>query len=51
MTLPQTVSRDEWLAARLKLLVQEKEVMRAQDVVTRTAPRTSDGQDRQGVHV
>jgi len=34
MTLPQTVSRDEWLAARLKLLVQEKEVMRAQDAVT-----------------
>lgn len=34
MTLPQTVSRDEWLTARLKLLVQEKEVMRAQDAVT-----------------
>jgi predicted dithiol-disulfide oxidoreductase (DUF899 family) len=28
------VSRDEWLAARLKLLAQEKEAMRAQDAVT-----------------
>ncbi|HEV7964700.1 MAG TPA: DUF899 domain-containing protein [Actinoplanes sp.] len=34
MTLPQVVSRDEWLAARLKLLAQEKEAMRAQDAVT-----------------
>jgi predicted dithiol-disulfide oxidoreductase (DUF899 family) len=33
MTLPQVVSRDEWLAARLKLLGQEKEAMRAQDVI------------------
>jgi predicted dithiol-disulfide oxidoreductase (DUF899 family) len=33
MTLPQVVSRDEWLAARLKLLAQEKEAMRAQDVI------------------
>ncbi|WP_067137800.1 DUF899 domain-containing protein [Microtetraspora malaysiensis] len=34
MVLPQVVSREEWLAARLKLLAQEKEVMRAQDAVT-----------------
>lgn len=34
MALPQVVSRDEWLAARLKLLAQEKEAMRAQDAVT-----------------
>lgn len=34
MTFPQVVSRDEWLAARLKLLAQEKEAMRAQDAVT-----------------
>ncbi|MFC5830927.1 DUF899 domain-containing protein [Nonomuraea insulae] len=34
MALPQVVSREEWLAARLKLLPQEKEVMRAQDAVT-----------------
>jgi predicted dithiol-disulfide oxidoreductase (DUF899 family) len=34
MTLPQVVSRDEWLAARLKLLAQEKDAMRAQDAVT-----------------
>jgi predicted dithiol-disulfide oxidoreductase (DUF899 family) len=34
MNSPQTVSRDEWLAARLKLLEREKEAMRAQDAVT-----------------
>ena len=34
MDLPQVVSRDEWLEARLKLVTQEKEVMRAQDAVT-----------------
>lgn len=34
MTPPQVVSRNEWLAARLKLLTQEKEAMRAQDAVT-----------------
>jgi predicted dithiol-disulfide oxidoreductase (DUF899 family) len=34
MTLPRLVSRDEWLAARLELLAQEKEAMRAQDAVT-----------------
>jgi predicted dithiol-disulfide oxidoreductase (DUF899 family) len=34
MTLPPVVSRDEWLAARLKLLAQEKEAMRANDAVT-----------------
>jgi predicted dithiol-disulfide oxidoreductase (DUF899 family) len=34
MTVPQIASRDEWLAARLRLLEQEKEAMRAQDAVT-----------------
>jgi len=34
MALPRIVSRDKWLAARLKLLTQEKDVMRAQDAVT-----------------
>ncbi|MFC7387694.1 DUF899 domain-containing protein [Sphaerisporangium rhizosphaerae] len=34
MALPRTASRDEWLAARLRLLDREKEVMRAQDAVT-----------------
>ncbi|WP_371785047.1 DUF899 domain-containing protein [Streptosporangium subroseum] len=34
MTFPRTVSRDEWLAARLRLLDQEKAAMRAQDAVT-----------------
>ncbi|HVV11767.1 DUF899 domain-containing protein [Amycolatopsis sp.] len=34
MTLPQVASRDEWLAARLKLLAREKELMRAQDELT-----------------
>jgi predicted dithiol-disulfide oxidoreductase (DUF899 family) len=34
MTVPQIVSQDEWLQARLLLLTQEKEVMRAQDAVT-----------------
>jgi predicted dithiol-disulfide oxidoreductase (DUF899 family) len=34
MNLAQVVSRDEWLADRLELLTQEKEVMRAQDAVT-----------------
>ncbi|WP_027345587.1 DUF899 domain-containing protein [Hamadaea tsunoensis] len=34
MTLPQIVSPDEWLAARLDLLAEEKAVMRAADAVT-----------------
>jgi predicted dithiol-disulfide oxidoreductase (DUF899 family) len=34
ITLPCIASRDEWLQARLKLLTQEKEIMRAQDAVT-----------------
>lgn len=34
MTLPQVVSREEWLAERRKLLEQEKAAMRAQDAVT-----------------
>lgn len=34
MTFPQVVSREDWLAARLKLLAQEKDAMRAQDAVT-----------------
>jgi predicted dithiol-disulfide oxidoreductase (DUF899 family) len=34
VTLPEVVSRDEWLAARLKLLDQEKAAMRTQDAVT-----------------
>lgn len=33
MTVPQVVSRDEWLAARLDLLAQEKEATRMQDAV------------------
>lgn len=31
MTLPDVVSRDEWLAARRELLVREKELTRARD--------------------
>jgi predicted dithiol-disulfide oxidoreductase (DUF899 family) len=34
MTVHEVVSRDEWLAARLKLLEREKAVMREQDAVT-----------------
>jgi predicted dithiol-disulfide oxidoreductase (DUF899 family) len=34
MALPRIASRDEWLKARLKLLTQEKDIMRAQDAVT-----------------
>ncbi|WP_037067871.1 DUF899 domain-containing protein [Pseudonocardia acaciae] len=33
MNLPETVSRDEWLAARKKLLVHEKELTRTRDRV------------------
>ena len=33
MSLPEVVSRDEWLAARKELLVQEKELTRARDRV------------------
>ncbi|MUN36219.1 DUF899 domain-containing protein [Actinomadura litoris] len=33
MSLPQVVSREEWLAARRELLAQEKEATRAQDAV------------------
>jgi predicted dithiol-disulfide oxidoreductase (DUF899 family) len=34
MTLPTAVTRDEWLAAREKLLVEEKELTRARDEVS-----------------
>jgi predicted dithiol-disulfide oxidoreductase (DUF899 family) len=34
MFLPSIASREEWLAARLDLLEQEKQVMKAQDAVT-----------------
>jgi predicted dithiol-disulfide oxidoreductase (DUF899 family) len=33
MSLPEVVSRDEWLAARKKLLVREKEVTRERDAL------------------
>ena len=33
MSLPQVVSRDEWLAARTALLVREKELTRTRDVL------------------
>ncbi|GAA0947529.1 DUF899 domain-containing protein [Nonomuraea longicatena] len=34
MTVPRVVSREEWLAARLKLLAEEKEATRLQDTVS-----------------
>lgn len=34
MSLPTVASREEWLAARLELLEQEKQAMKAQDAVT-----------------
>ncbi|MGH8986012.1 MAG: DUF899 domain-containing protein [Acidimicrobiia bacterium] len=34
MSLPQVVSRDEWLAARKELLAKEKELTRARDALT-----------------
>jgi predicted dithiol-disulfide oxidoreductase (DUF899 family) len=34
MSLPLVASRDEWLTARLELLEQEKQAMKAQDAVT-----------------
>lgn len=34
MTLPSIASREDWLTARLELLEQEKQVMKAQDAVT-----------------
>lgn len=33
MSLPDVVSREEWLAARMKLLVREKELTRQQDAL------------------
>jgi predicted dithiol-disulfide oxidoreductase (DUF899 family) len=33
MSLPEIVSRDEWLVARKELLVQEKEATRARDAL------------------
>jgi predicted dithiol-disulfide oxidoreductase (DUF899 family) len=33
MSLPQVVSRDEWLSARKELLAREKEALRAKDVL------------------
>ncbi|MCP2323976.1 putative dithiol-disulfide oxidoreductase (DUF899 family) [Hamadaea flava] len=33
MSLPEIVSRDEWLAARVDLLAREKEVTRQRDAL------------------
>lgn len=33
MALPEVVSREEWLAARLRLLEQEKELTRRRDAL------------------
>ena len=33
MSLPEVVSRDEWLAARKELLAKEKELTRARDAL------------------
>ena len=34
MSLPQVVSRDEWRAARIELLAEEKEMTRARDALS-----------------
>jgi len=48
MTLPEIVSRDEWLAARLLLLEQEKAAMRTQDAVTELLIRPKVGRPPSG---
>lgn len=49
--LPEVVSREEWLAARKELLVEEKELTRARDRVKRRPPPVADGPLGQAVHV
>ena len=50
MSLPQVVSREEWLVARRRLLEQEKELTRRRDALN-TERRRPDGGDRQGLPV
>ena len=46
MSLPEVVSRDEWLAARKALLAKEKALTRAARRAQHRAPRAADGRDR-----
>ena len=46
MSLPEIVSRDEWLAARTALLEQEKAMTRERDKLSAERRRAADGRDR-----
>jgi len=46
MTKHMTGTREEWLAARLRLLQAEKELTRRSDELARAAPGAAVGPDR-----
>ena len=49
MSLPEVVSRDEWLAARKALLAKEKDAHPPPRRAERRAPPAADGRDREGL--
>jgi hypothetical protein len=51
MADPQVVSRDDWLTARQKLLVHEKELTRHPGPGKHRTPQNADGRNRQGVRL
>ena len=51
MSLPDVVTREEWLAARNALLAEEKKLTRAARRAQRRAPPHADGQGREGLRL
>ncbi len=43
MDCPRVVSQSEWLMARKKLFIQEKEATRQRDALSRGAPQAANG--------
>jgi len=41
MSLPDVTSREQWLAARRRLLAQEKELTRSHDALNAGSPRSA----------
>ena len=48
---PPVVSRDEWLAARKRLLAKEKEFTRQRDALKRRPAQAADDRDQQAVRI
>ena len=46
MSLPEIVSREEWVRARVALLEREKALTRSRDELAAEAPPTADGRGR-----